>query len=646
MSTNKHADLAIYVAAFFDELMRLGVREVVISPGSRSTPLAMVAYEAHQRFPDKLDLYIDVDERGAAFFALGCAKASGRAVALICTSGTAVANYYPAVMEAESSRVPLVVLSGDRPARLQQVGAPQTCDQAKIFSDHVKGFFVLPEPCITPEHIAYARQVAREAIIAAAPGTHAAGPVHINAPFDEPLVPDCTLEELFVQGRAESSKVLPALVRSEGFLMPDDAYRFVRLFDESRVIVLAGEGTLSVDAVAHYDRREREIQALLAFAQRFDAALLADPLSQLREFAYPPVITGYDGFIAGDAVPEFDVVVRFGRYPVSKRLTQAIAARSATQIVVDVQGTRDFNAQTTTYIAANPLDFAVAVLEAAADRDAYGCGTGNEYGSSNECGAGDEYAFADQACNTNNECDVADQMCSTDNECSSAHQVTSACNEWDALDQAYAHRIAAMEPSNSFEGTYINALLHTIPQKSLLFSANSMAIRALDTFYQMPGRQLTVLANRGLNGIDGTLSTAFGAAQSFEQTVLLTGDLTFIHDVNALALQGEMLLREQEGARRPSILIVVLNNQGGAIFDMLPQCSDEAYFERLFITPQNINVVAAASAFGVPAQAVSSVEEFNQACSAAWGVPGISLIEVPLPLRGVRERYHDCWVQN
>lgn len=133
-------DLGLYIGAFFDELIRAGVRDVVVSPGSRSTPLAMVAFEAQMRFGAAFNLYLDVDERGAAFFALGLAKASGRAVALICTSGTAAANYYPAVMEAESSRVPLIVLSGDRPPRLQNLGAPQTCDQNKLFSDHVRRF--------------------------------------------------------------------------------------------------------------------------------------------------------------------------------------------------------------------------------------------------------------------------------------------------------------------------------------------------------------------------------------------------------------------------------------------------------------------------------------------------------------------------
>ena len=131
---------ALFLGAFFDELERWGVHDVVVSPGSRSTPLAMTAYELSRRFPDRLRLFVDVDERGAAFFALGLAKASGQPAAVICTSGTAVANYYPAVLEAESSRVPLIVLTGDRPARLQGLGAPQTCDQLNAYGSHVRAF--------------------------------------------------------------------------------------------------------------------------------------------------------------------------------------------------------------------------------------------------------------------------------------------------------------------------------------------------------------------------------------------------------------------------------------------------------------------------------------------------------------------------
>ena len=563
--TQKKRALGTYVGAFFDELMRAGVRDVVVSPGSRSTPLSMVAHEAHARFGSAFNLYLDIDERGAAFFALGIAKATGRAVCVICTSGTALANYYPAVMEAEISRVPLIVLSGDRPARLQGLGAPQTCDQNKAFSDHVRRFFAMPEPSDSPKYVAHVRQVARETVIAAAPGTHASAPVHVNFPFDEPLVPDTAMPDLFDAGRGAAADDLPALVRTEHELSSRDAASLVDFLDSHTVVVLAGEGTFSAEAVADSTRRDREAQALLAFAERFDAPLLADPLSHLRTYGHPAVICGYDRIMGSDEMPAFDAVVRFGRYPVSKRATQAIEACQAAQIVVDPLTTRDFNSQTTTFVAANPLDFVVALLE------------------------------------------------------------------------------AGTVPNPEESMAYAPLVLEGIPAESLLFTANSMSVRALDAFYVSQAKHLTVLANRGLNGIDGTVSTALGAAQSFKQTVMVTGDLTLLHDLNSLALQGEMLLRERQGSPRPSIVIVLLNNNGGAIFDMLPQKSDESYFERLFLTPQKVDFAAAAGAFGVPTATVHTVAEFKQAFSGFLGEQGISLIEVPLPLTGVRERYDQYW---
>ena len=238
------------------------------------------------------------------------------------------------------------------------------------------------------------------------------------------------------------------------------------------------------------------------------------------------------------------------------------------------------------------------------------------------------------------------------------------------------------------------------PEGSCLFAANSMSIRALDTFLLKSDKRLAVLCNRGLNGIDGTVSTALGAAQRFVQTTLIIGDLTLLHDLNALALQRELRVQRAHGAKAglsaaaasgapygngtgggfardeargteggfardeardageaalggaslevegrpaPSIVIVLLNNDGGGIFDMLPQRSDEAYFERLFLTPQEVDFQAAARAFSVPHCRAETVAAFDETYRAALGVPGISLIEVRVPLRGLKERYASCW---
>ena len=215
----RSAHTALFLSAFFDELRRCGLRDVVISPGSRSTPLAMVAFAA------PLNTYIDIDERGAAFFALGLAKASGRPVAIVATSGTAVANYLPAVLEAKSSRLPLVVLTGDRPLRLQDLGAPQTCDQLKVFGDAVRHFREMPEPRADGTSIAFARQAAREAMAAAAgvaEGSLGSGggslldaaPVHLNFPVDDPLKPDLTHRRL-AGARAESRPRYRAVPRRQ-----------------------------------------------------------------------------------------------------------------------------------------------------------------------------------------------------------------------------------------------------------------------------------------------------------------------------------------------------------------------------------------------------------------------------------------------
>lgn len=621
------AALGLWLSSFFDELLSLGVRDIVVSPGSRSTPLAMVAYAS------ELNLYLDVDERGAAFFALGLAKASGQPACLVCTSGTAIANYYPAVMEAEASRVPLLLLTADRPPRLWGLGAPQTCDQLNAYGSHVRLFRQMPLPGAGAQQIAFARQAALEAYCAAAgaggpgvplpaglsaPAVHGcmgtAGPVQLNFPFDNPLKPDLSVEGLFTTGRRPMSA---PLIEPASALAPADAHRVLDLIRSHDALVLAGEGSIAC---------ERDARDLLTLADALALPIVADPLSGLRGYTDPHLLTAYDEVFGTEARPRSgqgrgELVIRFGRYPVSKAcFTTACAEGPATgerpmQLVVDAVDTRDFNVATDLFARCDPPTFVRGLLGALADENR---------GRAVEAQG-----------------DRSDSVVS----CASAPAQQAFLSAWRAADDAAADRLAvrADQGGDAFEGAYVRELTRLIPAGSLLWAASSMSIRALDQFYRAgevgsTAGGFTVLCNRGLNGIDGTVSSALGAAQRFDQTTLLIGDLAMLHDLNALHLQRELLVHHG-GQRARSVVIVLLNNEGGGIFDLLPQRSEDDYFERLFLTPQQVDFEQAAAAFGVPYRRAATLGAFSDAYRALLGTPGISLLEVRFPLAGTHERY-------
>ena len=620
---------ALVVSAFFDELARWGVREVVVSPGSRSTALAMCAYELGRREPERMTVYVDIDERSASFFALGLAKASGRPVALVCTSGTALANYYPAVLEAETSRVPLIVLSGDRPPHLQGLGAPQTCDQVKAYSDHVRRFIQMPLAEDSPRAVSFARQAARELVLGALPGgylplegdvvasracSRMAGPVHANFPFDEPLKPDFSAPGVFSAGRSALDGA-GGLAGAAGIAGPEVAAvsrlsaaacdQVKALICGRRALVLAGEGTCE---------SLEEAREMAAWAKAYGLPLLADPLSGLRSLGSEAIIDNYDNVFGRDDFPAPEVVIRFGRYPVSKRCVQKLAAAHPIEIVVDAGETRDFNAMTDLFVACTPIDFARSLLTCDCDAQA---------------SAGFLSAWR--------EANAAERARILLVEEDSQERVTGkAANGAEVAGDADSDLAVAPRP----EGAYVREILKAAPAGSCLFSANSMAIRTIDTFYVKGDKPLAVLCNRGLNGIDGTVSTALGVAQHFEQTTFLTGDFTLQHDLGGLALQREIAqVAAEHGKPAPSIVVVLLNNNGGGIFEMLPQASDEPYFARLFSAPQDVDFSHAAAAFNVPYRKVCTPSEFSQVYGEMLGTPGISLIEVKLPLSGLKARY-------
>ncbi len=598
ISLSPEEEISKYLDAFFIELARCGVRDAVVSPGIHSMPLILKANEHIE------SVHVVVDERSAAFFALGLARATGNPVVSICAGGMVAANWLPAIMEAQQARVPLLMLTAGvfSPSPLFE---PAGSDATAGFLDaSVKLHITMPAPAADEESLAFARQAALDGCIAAhgaLPGAASCdgGPVHIGFSFqkDSRVVP-CT--------DFESPRTLPPTVVPGQGLLPRDAMGLFHVLKGKRAVALCGEGTCVEEADA---------RIMLEFAHKRNIPILADPLSGLRNYDDSLVIDCYDTVFAHDEVPAVDVVVRFGRWPQSPWLRRGISDYGATQIVVDMRDTRDDLNSTDLFVRCAPVVFAQAMI------DVHAPGTAS----------------------------------------------ATCAKEWTVANDEASMKIGAVRTDrnmDAFEGAYVDEMLDSIPEGSLLYCGSGLSARVLETFYCRRAKDLTVLGSGHLQGIDGALSMAMGAAQAFGQTTILLGDIAFLRDSTALALQGEMSLHadvfaEKRGASgeeyrgryagseghgsessaQPSIVIVLLNNNGEGLHDLPERFVDERTYERLFIAPQDVDFKHLAAAYDVSCRRVSTVHDFRRAYNAFLGRPGISLIDVPLPLVGVADRF-------
>jgi 2-succinyl-5-enolpyruvyl-6-hydroxy-3-cyclohexene-1-carboxylate synthase len=416
-----------------------------------------------------------VDERCAAFFALGMARALGEPVALLCTSGTAAANFYPAVIEAKSAGVPLVVITADRPPELRDVGAAQTIDQNRLYGAHAKWFVEVALPDDTPELIRYARTLAGRAVATARETP--AGPVHLNFPLREPLVPETAIPVVFA-GRNENAPWVRVSSSPRG--LDDSTLERIakRLGEAKRPLMVCGpqhDKTLAV--------------AVTALAETIGAPILADPLSQLRWGSHERshVIDRYDAFLRtgkfADAADP-DLVIRIGGIPTSKTTLQFLQRTAASQIVIDEAKWPD------------PTLLAEEVIHA------------------------DPRTVCDQLVG---KVSVQRDTCWLEK----WQRANGAAN--DALEK---YTCSLAEP---FEGRAVADVMSALPQRAAVFVSSSMPVRDLDAFGGSDDRDIVVLSNRGANGIDGVISTALGAAAVTDRPlVLIIGDLAFYHDMNGL----------------------------------------------------------------------------------------------------------------
>jgi len=532
---------SLWCSVLVETLVRCGLRRVVLSPGSRSTPLTL-AFAQHSA----LEAIPVLDERSAAFFALGLSKAQGIPVALVCTSGTAGANYLPALIEAREAGVPLLVFTADRPPELRASSAGQTIDQQKLFGSYSVFHHEYAVPELSVPLLRYLRQMTAQAWSRCQ--NPIAGPVHLNCPFRDPLHP------VPEEGLADFRETLQEDSFWTHLPIPPSAPPALAswpLPDTERGLIIAGPSL-------HQDSVEAEVVGEIA--RRLGWPVLADALSPLRHHpsAAPALISAYDCLLRSTSLAESlcpEAILVIGALPTSKVLRGWLASLPNTPMLVlsEAPESRDATHSCSLQIRAS-LESVAALLPDAAPAPS----------------------------------DYVQRW----------RQAESGALQ--SLDRVLSSTTESIEPKAVW------LLSRHLQEQCSLFVANSMPVRDLEYLWTPGCRRCRVFFNRGANGIDGTLSTALGVAHAGRPSVLLTGDLSLLHDTN-----GFLLTPRLQG----SLTAVLINNDGGGIFEHLPVSGLKEHFETFFATPQQVSFAELARAYAVKHTLVSDWTQFTKLIS-------------------------------
>lgn len=541
-------------AHLFDELASAGLRHVTLTPGSRSSPLALAA-----ALHPNLVVWVQVDERSAAFFALGVAKVSGTPAAFVCTSGTAAGNAHPAVLEAAASMTPLLVLTADRPPEARHAGAAQTVDQLNLYGRAVRWFLDLPPPGDGLDQVRVCRSAAAWAVALALGPTP--GPVHLNLPYREPLVPSDQAAITAVTDQIYGERRTGARVRPPRQAPDDQAIERagVALARSERPLVVAGPGAATTIP---------EAAAIGALARAVGAPLVADVASGMRFGTTAAGISGhYDAYLRSPRFARMrpDLVLRFGGPPTSKALEEYAAAAGATLLVQPYLQRRDPDLTAGLVITGSAIPVCAAL----------------------------------------------------------AAQVTPVEGRWKARFDAAEERVVNVferelgSPSGPVEGAAIADAFAVLPAGATVVLSNSMPVRDADTFAAPRPEALRVVVNRGANGVDGIISTATGAAAAQgAPTLAVIGDLAFLHDL------GGLLVAAKRGL---PLTFLLIDNDGGGIFSFLPVAGiGPRLFEPLFGAPHGLELARAGALFGLEWREAPAGRAGDEAAAAlAAGSPAV-----------------------
>ncbi len=548
-----HNTNELWAFVLVETLKRLGLTCAVICPGSRSTPLA-VAFA--QKAPT-IEVIPILDERSAGFFALGRARATKKPVAVVCTSGTAGANFYPAVIEAFESCVPLLLLTADRPQELRFCHSGQTIDQVKLYGNYPNWQAELAIPGATLNLLTYLRQTiihAWERCLLPTPGA-----VHLNIPFRDPLAP--------VRDGIDLTS-LQSEINSEDFwrhikplsplpLIPSP----LPLPPSSRGIIIAGIAQPLID--------EQYCNQVALLARALNYPVLAEGLSPVRNHAHlnPYIISTYDSILRNadfreKLAPEF--VILIGEMPTSKELRTWLQQTQPQLVIID-KSSRNLDSL---HLRTSHLRVDICELS--------------------------EFPTL---------------------------PTTTYLEDWRhieaktriTLDKTFEQTSELLECKAAW------LLSQILPPKTPLFIANSMPVRDIEFFWKPNNLGIKAFVNRGANGIDGTLSTALGVAHRNQSSVMLTGDLALLHDTNGFLIRKKFI---------GHLTIILINNNGGGIFEMLPISQFEPPFEELFATPQDIDFAKLSATYDIEHEIITSWDLLKEKLNTL-ATSGIRILELP-----------------
>jgi len=569
----------LWTELFVSALEKLGIKHACISPGSRNTPL-IVAFQRSS----KIKSFVHVDERSSGFFALGLAKKTNRPVIVVTTSGTAVAELYPAIIEAYQQRNPLIICTADRPPNLLNTGANQTINQIDIFHNHIYKFYPLELPNINSKAFSKLLTVTKNAYSEAAEYRL---PVHINFPFDKPFEPSnktSIIDLGYLSRIKEKFKNVSYSTVIKKTKKNDISYVLKKLKESEKTLILVGP--LKIE--------NKNIRTIFQFAKKINAPILADGLSGFRfaKINSKNLIANHSSFLRSDEIREKldpDLIIQIGAAPTSNSILKFFKNSHAFKIIVNEYGELKDPSRTTDKIIT--AEFSQIFEEL--------------------------YNLIDKKNKIKSDKKWFSKFLEIENQSEVIKQVN------------------LKKASFPFEGKIINDIINLAPESSNIMVSNSLSVRDVDAFASLSNKNINIYSNRGASGIDGITSTAAGVNAAVKNpTFLITGDLAFYHDITGLLSLKKYSI---------PLIVILFNNNGGGIFELLPIAKEKIDFQNYFKTPLMIDFKSIVTGFSGNYSLVKNGKDFSTEVKRAVKRKTFTVLEIKIDSKKSLQNRKNIW---